>query len=192
MPSLLTAVHPRFPLVPLLVGLVCAQAACNLGSLDYLQNGTKQDGGDGDGQGTSNQDSTSPGETPLADRPDGTVLDAKASEVPLGSDGSGDLFTNIPVLDAQEESKSDLGTDTFIPDTKSPDGALPDATINGCLVSSPPSTPSWPRSSSSCHRARTAVCGRPRAYMRRFGLCRICFRERALLGELPGVTKSSW
>jgi small subunit ribosomal protein S14 len=28
--------------------------------------------------------------------------------------------------------------------------------------------------------------------MRRFGLCRICFRERALLGELPGVTKSSW
>ena len=32
----------------------------------------------------------------------------------------------------------------------------------------------------------------PRAYMRRFALCRICFRERALLGELPGVTKSSW
>ena len=39
---------------------------------------------------------------------------------------------------------------------------------------------------------RCLVCGRPRAYMRRFGLCRICFRERALLGELPGVTKSSW
>jgi small subunit ribosomal protein S14 len=39
---------------------------------------------------------------------------------------------------------------------------------------------------------RCTVCGRPRAYMRRFGLCRICFRERALLGELPGVTKSSW
>jgi len=39
---------------------------------------------------------------------------------------------------------------------------------------------------------RCGVCGRPRAYMRRFGLCRICFRERALLGELPGVTKSSW
>jgi small subunit ribosomal protein S14 len=39
---------------------------------------------------------------------------------------------------------------------------------------------------------RCAVCGRPRAFMRRFGLCRICFRERALLGELPGVTKSSW
>jgi small subunit ribosomal protein S14 len=39
---------------------------------------------------------------------------------------------------------------------------------------------------------RCIVCGRPRAFMRRFGLCRICFRERALLGELPGVTKSSW
>jgi len=39
---------------------------------------------------------------------------------------------------------------------------------------------------------RCFVCGRSRAYMRRFGLCRICFRERALLGELPGVTKSSW
>ena len=39
---------------------------------------------------------------------------------------------------------------------------------------------------------RCFVCGRPRAYMRRFALCRICFRERALAGEVPGVTKSSW
>lgn len=39
---------------------------------------------------------------------------------------------------------------------------------------------------------RCQMCGRARSYMRRFGLCRICFRERALLGELPGVTKSSW
>jgi small subunit ribosomal protein S14 len=39
---------------------------------------------------------------------------------------------------------------------------------------------------------RCNVCGRPRGYMRRFALCRICFRERALVGELPGVTKSSW
>jgi small subunit ribosomal protein S14 len=36
------------------------------------------------------------------------------------------------------------------------------------------------------------VCGRPRGFLRKFGLCRICFRERALIGELPGVTKSSW
>lgn len=39
---------------------------------------------------------------------------------------------------------------------------------------------------------RCQRCGRPRAYMRKFALCRICFRELALLGELPGVTKSSW
>jgi len=39
---------------------------------------------------------------------------------------------------------------------------------------------------------RCRRCGRPRAYMRKFGLCRNCFRELALRGELPGVTKSSW
>lgn len=36
------------------------------------------------------------------------------------------------------------------------------------------------------------ICGRSRAYMRRFGLCRLCFRERAMKGELPGVFKTSW
>jgi large subunit ribosomal protein L5 len=41
-------------------------------------------------------------------------------------------------------------------------------------------------------RNRCKRCGRPRGYMRRFGLCRICFRELALQGEIPGVTKSSW
>ncbi len=39
---------------------------------------------------------------------------------------------------------------------------------------------------------RCQRCGRPRAYMRRFGLCRICFRELALAGEIPGVVKASW
>ena len=38
-----------------------------------------------------------------------------------------------------------------------------------------------------CHR-----CGRARAYLRKFGLCRICFREKALMGEIPGVRKASW
>jgi len=42
------------------------------------------------------------------------------------------------------------------------------------------------------HRNRCRRCGRPRAYMRKFGLCRICFRNLALKGYLPGVTKSSW
>ncbi len=39
---------------------------------------------------------------------------------------------------------------------------------------------------------RCQRCGRPHAVYRRFGLCRICFREMAHAGELPGVTKSSW
>lgn len=39
---------------------------------------------------------------------------------------------------------------------------------------------------------RCALCGRPRGYMRKFGICRICFRLKAGFGQLPGVTKSSW
>lgn len=39
---------------------------------------------------------------------------------------------------------------------------------------------------------RCKLCGRPRAYIRKFGVCRICFRELASQGKLPGVTKSSW
>ena len=39
---------------------------------------------------------------------------------------------------------------------------------------------------------RCLRCGRPRGYIRKFGLCRICFREMALRGELPGVVKASW
>ncbi|HEX6306119.1 MAG TPA: type Z 30S ribosomal protein S14 [Anaerolineales bacterium] len=41
-------------------------------------------------------------------------------------------------------------------------------------------------------RNRCKRCGRPRGYIRRFGLCRICFRELALEGKIPGVVKSSW
>jgi small subunit ribosomal protein S14 len=39
---------------------------------------------------------------------------------------------------------------------------------------------------------RCKRCGRPRGYLRKFGLCRICFRELALAGEIPGVVKASW
>jgi small subunit ribosomal protein S14 len=41
-------------------------------------------------------------------------------------------------------------------------------------------------------RNRCRLCGRPRGYMRRFQLCRICFRRMALEGKIPGVIKSSW
>ena len=39
---------------------------------------------------------------------------------------------------------------------------------------------------------RCMLCGRRRGYMRDFGMCRICFRENALAGNIPGVRKSSW
>jgi len=42
------------------------------------------------------------------------------------------------------------------------------------------------------HRNRCSQCGRPRGFLRKFKLCRICFRKLALSGQIPGVTKSSW
>jgi small subunit ribosomal protein S14 len=39
---------------------------------------------------------------------------------------------------------------------------------------------------------RCGLCGRPRAYMRKFGICRICFRSLAQQGQVPGIQKSSW
>ena len=43
------------------------------------------------------------------------------------------------------------------------------------------------RAYNRCH-----ICGRPRGYMRDFQMCRICFRELASMGKIPGVTKSIW
>jgi small subunit ribosomal protein S14 len=42
------------------------------------------------------------------------------------------------------------------------------------------------------YRNRCKRCGRPRAFLRKFALCRICFRSLSLAGEIPGVVKSSW
>ena len=41
-------------------------------------------------------------------------------------------------------------------------------------------------------RNRCRLCGRPRGYLRKFALCRLCFRKLALEGEIAGVIKSSW
>jgi small subunit ribosomal protein S14 len=57
-----------------------------------------------------------------------------------------------------------------------------------CLIQKQQSKPKF--KVRAYHRCRR--CGRPRAYLRRFGLCRICFRELALAGEIPGVVKASW
>jgi len=43
------------------------------------------------------------------------------------------------------------------------------------------------RAYNRCH-----YCGRPRGYLRKFGMCRICFRKKASFGLIPGVTKASW
>lgn len=42
------------------------------------------------------------------------------------------------------------------------------------------------------HRNRCRLCGRPRGYLRKFALCRLCFRRLALEGDVAGVIKSSW
>ncbi|MCC7540976.1 MAG: type Z 30S ribosomal protein S14 [Deltaproteobacteria bacterium] len=45
---------------------------------------------------------------------------------------------------------------------------------------------------SSRQKSRCRVCGRGRGYYRKFQLCRVCLRNMALKGEIPGVTKASW
>ena len=45
----------------------------------------------------------------------------------------------------------------------------------------------------SCRKYnRCLTCGRPRAFIRKFAMCRLCFRKLASFGEIPGVTKASW
>jgi small subunit ribosomal protein S14 len=57
-----------------------------------------------------------------------------------------------------------------------------------CLIEKQQRTPKFKaRKYNRCKR-----CGRPRAYYRKFGLCRICLRQLAHAGEVPGVTKASW
>jgi small subunit ribosomal protein S14 len=57
-----------------------------------------------------------------------------------------------------------------------------------CLIEKNKRKPKFAvRAYSRCRR-----CGRPRGYLRKFGLCRICFRDLALNGQIPGVMKASW
>jgi small subunit ribosomal protein S14 len=57
-----------------------------------------------------------------------------------------------------------------------------------CLMEKQKRTPKF----AARHYRRCRVCGRARAYMRRFDMCRLCFREHASKGLIPGVTKASW
>ncbi len=45
---------------------------------------------------------------------------------------------------------------------------------------------------STRQHSRCKLCGRPKGYLRRFGVCRLCFREMAWKAEIPGVKKASW
>ena len=49
-----------------------------------------------------------------------------------------------------------------------------------------------PQKYSSREYNRCKICGSPHSYLRKFGICRICFRELAYKGEIPGVKKASW
>ncbi|MCC6476571.1 type Z 30S ribosomal protein S14 [bacterium] len=57
-----------------------------------------------------------------------------------------------------------------------------------CLIAKAKMTPKFKvRAYTRCRK-----CGRPRAVLRKFGLCRLCFRDLAHAGDIPGVVKSSW
>ena len=49
-----------------------------------------------------------------------------------------------------------------------------------------------PAKYSTRQKNRCKICGRPHAYLRKYGICRICFRELASQGQIPGVKKASW
>ncbi len=49
-----------------------------------------------------------------------------------------------------------------------------------------------PAKFSTRQKNRCQICGRPHAYLRKYGICRICFRELASKGQIPGVKKASW
>ena len=57
-----------------------------------------------------------------------------------------------------------------------------------CLIEKAKSTPKF----AARKYCRCSRCGRARGYMRKFKLCRICFRELAVSGQIPGITKASW
>jgi small subunit ribosomal protein S14 len=63
-----------------------------------------------------------------------------------------------------------------------------DTVAKTCLIEKQKRIPKFKvRKYSRCRR-----CGRPRGFIRRFGMCRICFRQLALAGEIPGILKASW
>ena len=98
--------------------------------------------------------------------------------IPLG-EISGDFFDYIPIKDKLYFTLGDVS------------GKGVNA---GIVMAKASKIASWKKPKKYQVRAynRCHKCGRPRAYIRHFGLCRICFREMALQGLLPGIRKASW
>jgi hypothetical protein len=112
-----TTKHCRPPLLTLIVGLAWTQASCSLGSLDYLQNGTKQDGSVADSPGLSEPDtSRSFDASGDGSKPDGTTFEARASDATVGLDL------------ARPDDMLGITTDTLLGDTRTPDSAIPEGT----------------------------------------------------------------
>ena len=127
-----TATRLFSPLVVAMASLVCAQAACSLRSLDYLQNGDRRDGAIGNDQGMDmpTPDTVSPSGALLdATEEDGTVLDAPVLDArpTLDSSKLDSPIRDSLVLDTRGEIGNNLAPDTSTPDTVRPDGALLDA-----------------------------------------------------------------
>jgi hypothetical protein len=127
MTALFTTKHCRLPLLALLAGLAWTQASCSLGSLDYLQNGTKQDGSAEASPGLSEGDTSSSFDASGAgSKPDVTTLEV--SDVTVGLDL------------ARPEDVLGTSTDALLADAKNPDNALPDATNADTSVPDSPSS----------------------------------------------------
>jgi hypothetical protein len=137
-----TATRLLSPLVAVMASLVCAQAACSLRSLDYLQNGDRQDGAIGNQDSDmSTPDTVSPSGALLdATGEDGAVLDAPVLDAPPTLDSSklDSPIRDSLVLDTRAEIGNDQGTDTSTPDTVGSDGARLDATQrDGTVLDAP-------------------------------------------------------
>ncbi|HJX54952.1 MAG TPA: hypothetical protein VJ801_19490 [Polyangia bacterium] len=141
-----TATRLFSPLVAAMASLVCAQAACSLRSLDYLQNGDRRDGAVGNQDSDmSTPDTVSPSGALLdAIQDDGAVRDAPALDAPPDApptlDGSklDSPIRDSLVLDTRAEIGNDQGTDTSTPDTVGSDGARLDATQrDGTVLDAP-------------------------------------------------------
>ena len=142
MTSAPTATRLLSPLFAMMASLVCTQAACSMGSLDYLQSGARRDGAIGNDQGMdmSASDTVNPSDALLdateeeAEVPDAPVLDAPRT---LDSSKPDGLIRDGLVLDARSETGNNQVVDTSTPDRAGSDRALDAIQGDGAVLDSP-------------------------------------------------------